>query len=130
MTTLRPVTRRHAGVALLALVAVLGPDDHAARSPARWEAAHSWPRSPSASCSPTARRGSINFANAATATYAAYVFNGLRREGELFLPPLPNPLSLLEGVAARAGRTQVGPAGLADLARRSAPRSPSALRLP
>ena len=44
--------------------------------------------------------GVVNFANAAMAMYAAYVYDGLRRDGELFLPPLPNPLAVLEGIAA------------------------------
>ncbi len=51
--------------------------------------------------------GVVNFANAATATYGAYVFMGLRRQGELFLPPLPNPLSLLEGLLHALGFSQV-----------------------
>ncbi len=51
--------------------------------------------------------GVVNFANAATATYGAYVFMGLRRQGELFLPPLPNPLSLLEGLLHVLGFSQV-----------------------
>ena len=51
--------------------------------------------------------GVVNFANAATATYAAYVFTGLRRSGQLFLPPLPNPLSVLEGLLHALGWTYV-----------------------
>lgn len=47
--------------------------------------------------------GVVNFANAATAAYAAYVFTGLRRGGQLFLPPLPNPLSVVEGLAHALG---------------------------
>jgi branched-chain amino acid transport system permease protein len=42
--------------------------------------------------------GVVNFASAATAMYAAYVYDGLRRDGTLFLPPLPNPLALVEGL--------------------------------
>ena len=41
--------------------------------------------------------GVVNFATGATAMYAAYVYTGLRTEGVLFLPPLPNPLALIEG---------------------------------
>ncbi len=47
--------------------------------------------------------GVVNFASAATAMYAAYVFDGLRRDGTLFLPPLPNPLALVEGIVHWAG---------------------------
>src|SRR5689334_8436300 len=47
--------------------------------------------------------GVVNFASGAVAMYAAYAYNGLRREGRLFLPPLPNPLALVEGVAHRLG---------------------------
>lgn len=42
--------------------------------------------------------GVVNFANATVAMYAAYVYAGLRSRGELFVPPLPNPLALVEGV--------------------------------
>ena len=51
--------------------------------------------------------GVVNFANAAMATYGAYVFMGLRRQGELFLPPLPNPLAVLEGLLHAVGFSQV-----------------------
>jgi branched-chain amino acid transport system permease protein len=42
--------------------------------------------------------GVVNLANGSVAMYAAYVYAVLRGEGDLFLPPLPNPLSLVEGV--------------------------------
>lgn len=42
--------------------------------------------------------GVVNFANATVAMYAAYVYAGLRARGDVFLPPLPNPLSAIEGV--------------------------------
>ena len=42
--------------------------------------------------------GVVNFANGVIAMYVAYVYTVLRRDGDLFLPPLPNPLSLVEGV--------------------------------
>lgn len=45
--------------------------------------------------------GVVNFANAAVAMYIAYVYAVLRRDGDLFLPPLPNPLALVEGVVHR-----------------------------
>ena len=41
--------------------------------------------------------GVVNFATGATAMYTAYVYTGLRTQGNLFLPPLPNPLALVEG---------------------------------
>ena len=41
--------------------------------------------------------GVVNFSNGAIAMYAAYVYAVLRSQGDLFLPPLPNPLSLIEG---------------------------------
>ena len=43
--------------------------------------------------------GVVNFANGAIAMYVAYVYTELRAEGDLFVPPLPNPLALIEGVA-------------------------------
>lgn len=42
--------------------------------------------------------GVVNFANGAVAMYVAYVYAVLRREGDLFLPPIPNPLAPIEGV--------------------------------
>jgi branched-chain amino acid transport system permease protein len=42
--------------------------------------------------------GVVNFANSAVAMYIAYVYAVLRKDGDLFLPPLPNPLALVEGV--------------------------------
>jgi branched-chain amino acid transport system permease protein len=43
--------------------------------------------------------GVVNFANGTIAMYVAYVYAVLRSDGDLFLPPLPNPLALVEGVA-------------------------------
>ncbi len=42
--------------------------------------------------------GVVNLANGTVAMYAAYTYAILRSTGDLFLPPLPNPLSLVEGV--------------------------------
>jgi branched-chain amino acid transport system permease protein len=42
--------------------------------------------------------GVVNFANGVIAMYVAYVYTVLRRDGDLFLPPLPNPLSVIEGI--------------------------------
>ena len=47
--------------------------------------------------------GVVNFSNGAVAIYAAYIFHGLRGafdngNGKLYLPPLPNPLAVVEGV--------------------------------
>jgi branched-chain amino acid transport system permease protein len=47
--------------------------------------------------------GVVNFANGAVATYAAYFYYGLRTRGEVLVPPLPNPLSLIEGVVHKFG---------------------------
>src|ERR1700691_2107723 len=44
----------------------------------------------------------INFGHAAIAAYAAYTFFGLR-QGQLMVPPLPNPFALVEGVAGWFG---------------------------
>lgn len=49
--------------------------------------------------------GVVNFASAATATYGAYTYADLRRTGRLFVPPLPNPLALIEGIGHRMGAT-------------------------
>jgi branched-chain amino acid transport system permease protein len=42
--------------------------------------------------------GVINFANGAIAMYCAYFYALLRRDGDILVPPLPNPLALIEGV--------------------------------
>lgn len=41
--------------------------------------------------------GVVNFANGAVAMYIAYVYTVLRNTGALFLPPIPNPLKVVEG---------------------------------
>ena len=51
--------------------------------------------------------GVVNFANGATAMYVAYIYNDLRTRGQVFLPPLPNPLSIVEGILHAAGATGV-----------------------
>ena len=51
--------------------------------------------------------GVVNFANGATAMYVAYIYNDLRTHGEVFLPPLPNPLGPVEGLLHTAGATGV-----------------------
>jgi branched-chain amino acid transport system permease protein len=40
--------------------------------------------------------GVINFANGAIAMYCAYFYALLRRDGDILVPPLPNPLVLIE----------------------------------
>uniref|UniRef100_UPI0023F51587 ABC transporter permease n=2 Tax=Desertimonas flava TaxID=2064846 RepID=UPI0023F51587 len=47
--------------------------------------------------------GVVNLAQGAVAMYGAYTYYELHRAGRLFLPPIPNPLSLLEGVTAWFG---------------------------
>ncbi len=47
--------------------------------------------------------GVVNFASGAMAASSAYAYDGLRRDGTIVLPPLPNPLSLAEGLAHVAG---------------------------
>ncbi|CAB4726043.1 unannotated protein [freshwater metagenome] len=42
--------------------------------------------------------GIVNFSNSAVAMYVAYVYAVLRSEGDLFLPPLPNPFAPIEGI--------------------------------
>jgi ABC-type branched-chain amino acid transport system, permease component len=51
--------------------------------------------------------GVVNFANGATAMYVAYIYNDLRTRGQVFLPPLPNPLAPIEGILHAAGATGV-----------------------
>jgi branched-chain amino acid transport system permease protein len=46
--------------------------------------------------------GVVNFANGAIAMYCAYTYGLLRKEGDLLVPPLPNPLALIEGAVNRA----------------------------
>jgi branched-chain amino acid transport system permease protein len=43
--------------------------------------------------------GVVNFATGAMALYIAYQFDVFLKEGRLIVPPLPNPLALVEGVA-------------------------------
>ena len=40
--------------------------------------------------------GVLNFANGVVTIFIAYWFYGLRFEGKLYIPPLPNPLALIE----------------------------------
>lgn len=40
--------------------------------------------------------GVVNFANGVVTIFVAYWFYGLRFEGKLYIPPLPNPLALIE----------------------------------
>ena len=47
--------------------------------------------------------GVVNFASGAIAMYASYVYMDLRANGEFFIPPLPNPLAPIEGIAHLAG---------------------------
>ena len=47
--------------------------------------------------------GVVNFAAGAIAMYGGYVYYGLRVNGQLFLPPLPNPLAPIEGLVHLAG---------------------------
>lgn len=50
--------------------------------------------------------GVVNFAQATIAMYVAYVYAVLRRDGDLFLPPIPNPLSLIEGIVNSLGNRE------------------------
>jgi branched-chain amino acid transport system permease protein len=47
--------------------------------------------------------GVVHLAQGASAMYVAYTFNELRTAGRLVVPPLPNPLALVEGVAGLVG---------------------------
>ncbi|MGB8860972.1 MAG: hypothetical protein WCC60_17055, partial [Ilumatobacteraceae bacterium] len=49
--------------------------------------------------------GVVNLASSSIAMYVAYVYAVLRRDGDLFLPPLPNPLALIEGVVHKMDST-------------------------
>jgi branched-chain amino acid transport system permease protein len=51
--------------------------------------------------------GVVNFSAGAMAMYGGYIYYGLRTDGQLFLPPIPNPLALVEGLAHLAGATGV-----------------------
>src|SRR4029453_17898270 len=51
--------------------------------------------------------GVVDFSAGAMAMYAAYVCDGLRREGQLFLPPLPNPLALIPRADLPAWPTRI-----------------------
>lgn len=45
--------------------------------------------------------GVVNLSNSAVAMYIAYFYAVLRRDGDIFLPPLPNPLAPIEGIINR-----------------------------
>ncbi len=47
--------------------------------------------------------GVVNLAQGAVAMYGAYTYYALHGTGELVLPPIPNPLSLVEGIAGWFG---------------------------
>lgn len=47
--------------------------------------------------------GVVNFAAGAIGMYVSYVFMDLRTKGDFFIPPLPNPLALIEGIAHKSG---------------------------
>lgn len=49
--------------------------------------------------------GVVNFAHGAIAAYATYTFSGLESEGIYPIPPLPNPLILIEGLGKLFGQT-------------------------
>ena len=42
--------------------------------------------------------GVVDFSKGAVAIFIGYVFNELRTNGRIMIPPLPNPLALVEGV--------------------------------
>ena len=42
--------------------------------------------------------GVINFAHGAIATYVAYTYTSLQNDGDLPVPPLPNPVAPIEGI--------------------------------
>ncbi|HTL84898.1 MAG TPA: hypothetical protein VL856_06930, partial [Acidimicrobiia bacterium] len=43
--------------------------------------------------------GVVNLANGAIAMYIAYIYTVLRLDGNIFLPPIPNPLKLFGSAA-------------------------------
>jgi branched-chain amino acid transport system permease protein len=47
--------------------------------------------------------GVVNFAAGSMASYFAYVYLGLRSQGQLMILPLPNPLAPIEGIAHEFG---------------------------
>lgn len=47
--------------------------------------------------------GVINFAHGAMAMYVTYVYAGLRTDGRYLIPPIPNPLAIIEGIAGLFG---------------------------
>ena len=47
--------------------------------------------------------GVVNFAQGAMAMFVSYVYFEMRVEGRVMVPPLPNPLSLIEGVGSWFG---------------------------
>lgn len=47
----------------------------------------------------------VNFAHGAMAMYVTYIFIGLYDQGEYFLPPIPNPLVVVEGLGKLLGAT-------------------------
>jgi branched-chain amino acid transport system permease protein len=48
--------------------------------------------------------GVINFGHGAVAMYAAYMYAGLRSTGQWMVPPLPNPLVVVQGIGRIFGR--------------------------
>jgi len=47
--------------------------------------------------------GVVNFAAGSMASYFAYVYVGLRNQGQLMILPLPNPLAPIEGIVHKFG---------------------------